>query len=177
MPKDWATKYLATQHQWINLLDPSAVPPIDIFPFLKWIPAAFAPWKRQAEHARKGLSEAYTALVDHASQSKDYDHNGPKFESLVERLLRQNQSLTGEEPDLNRRDVAFIVGGVLDGAFDTVYHTSLTILKILAAYPAVQERIQTELDEAWYAPKFLSPPALWQPPRLPEMQHTLANFS
>lgn len=156
LPKDWATRYLATQHEWVHLLDPSQVPPIDMFPFLKWIPSTFAAWKRRAKHVRKGLSEAYTALVDHAHQSDKNDNNGQKFESLVERLLRQNRTTSGEVASLSRRDIAFIVGGVLDGAFDTGYHTALTLLKTLAAYPAVQKRLQDELDEAWYALTFSS---------------------
>lgn len=155
MPDDWATKYLATQHEWVYLLDPNSSPPVDIFPFLKWIPAKFATWKRRAQVARRGLFDAYSALVENAHQSRQGDTNGPIFESLVDRLLRENRSPSGMKgPCLSRRDIIFIAGGVLDGAFDTAYHTTLTLLKTLAAYPAIQKRIQDELDETWYMPTF-----------------------
>lgn len=147
MPKDWATNYLATQHEWVHLADPSVTPPIDIFPFLTWVPASFASWKRRAQTARKGLFQAYSALVDHAHQPKKHDSDATEFESLVERLLRQARSPS--ESNLSRRDITFIAGGILDGAFDTGYHTALTLLKTLAAYPDIQKRIQDELDEAW----------------------------
>jgi len=158
LPQDWAQRYLATLHDWMHLLDPSKVPPIDMFPFLKWVPSRFAAWKGHAKHARDGLSEAYMALVDYAHQSEKDATSGQNFESLVERLLRQNQAISGEGAGLSRRDIAFIVGGVLDGAFDTTYHMSLTLLKTLAAYPAVQKHLQDELDDVWYDPTLLRPP-------------------
>lgn len=155
MPKDWATKYLHTQHEWVQLLDPSTTPPVDMFPFLKWFPASFAPWKRRAERVRKDLFKAYSELVDHAHQSEHDDNNTNdlEFESLIGRLLRESHVSSGRKgPSLSKRDIIFIAGGVLDGAFDTAYYTSLALLKTLAAYPDVQKRIQSELDEAWYMP-------------------------
>lgn len=155
MPVNWVKDYIATQHEWVHLLDPNATPPVDIFPFLTWIPAMYATWKRRAQNARKGLFLAYSALVDHAHQSRQDDANNPRFESLVERLLRENQSPSEvKEPILSKRDIKFIAGGVLDGAFDTSYHTSLNLLKTFAAHPAIQKRVQHELDEAWYVPNF-----------------------
>lgn len=151
MPKDWATNYLMIQHEWVHLLDSSSAPPIDIFPFLKWVPSTFASWKRRAKIARTGLYDAYSALVDHAPRPGNNDANPPRFESLVERILRENQSTSDKkEPVLSKRGVIFIAGGVLDGAFDTTYHTALTLLKTFAAYPAIQKRVQNEIDAAWY---------------------------
>lgn len=156
MPGDWLKKYFATQHVWVRILDPLAIPLVDTFPFLKWVPATFSSWKRRTLKVRKGLSEVYSAVVDHAHQQSGKDEaNVPAFESLVERLLRENRSPTPsgtKGPALSRRDMAFIAGGVLDGAFDTAYHTSLTLIKAFAAYPDVQKRVQDELDEVWYVP-------------------------
>lgn len=156
MPKDWAAKYSATQHGWVQLLDPSTTPPVDIFPFLAWLPEKLATWKHHAKVARQGLFEAYSGLVDHAHQAADKGadaahREGPVYESLVEKLVRENgaSGSDAKAPRLSRTDMAFIAGGVLDGAFDTAFHTSLTMLKTLAAYPDVQKRLQEELDDVW----------------------------
>lgn len=154
MPEDWVKEYFATQHEWVHLLDPIAIPFVDAFPLLKWVPASLASWKRRAQISRKGLFKVYSAVVDHAHQPGKVQASGPAaFESLVERLLRESRSPAPSDskgPGLSRRDMAFIAGGVLDGAFDTAFHTSLTLMKTFAAYPNIQKRVQDELDEAWY---------------------------
>lgn len=81
----------------------------DIIPFLRWVPAMFSSWKRQAPVVRKAVLKAYDTLMRVAKT----DHGG-SIRGLIPTLL--SQSVDPEtEPDLrmSETEIKIMMGGLL----------------------------------------------------------------
>jgi hypothetical protein len=50
--KAFADRFFDAQEKWLELLEPGNTPPVDIFPFLRWIPEKLADWKTKARTVR-----------------------------------------------------------------------------------------------------------------------------
>ncbi|KAK5661856.1 hypothetical protein OQA88_9960 [Cercophora sp. LCS_1] len=141
---NWAAEYHNTQKKLLELLEPGGVaPPIDIFPFLAWIPERWAVWKRKARGVRTGVMGTYQALFENAKRGVEAQVFGGKYEPLLARLLRERSEGKGE---FTERDIALIGGGLLDGASHTTVGTALYLVQALAAHPEAQRRAQAEVD-------------------------------
>ena len=56
---------------WIRLITPGAVPPLDFFPILKYIPSYFAPWKRLVQQVRTAQHAVYFGMLDDFKERLD----------------------------------------------------------------------------------------------------------
>jgi cytochrome P450 len=145
--EDFAEYYFASQERWLRFLNPSSAPPIEFFPFLKYLPAWMAEWKRDALLVKEEMERvAYELLIGGKLQ-----HTGlscglsdPMHESLLAKIIRQAEE--SGECSFTDRQLAFFASAVLDAAVDTVFETTRGMLFILAAFPEVQKSIQAELD-------------------------------
>lgn len=144
----WVEKFHETQEMWAELLEPGRAPPVDVFPILSWLPESLAGWKRKAKIVRKNILEEYLALLETVKERRHSAKADGKFECLIARMLREQEGKP-EHDRLSERDIAFIGGGLLEGAADTTMGTSLFMIQVLAAYPEVRKRAQEEVDREW----------------------------
>lgn len=136
--------YHDAQEKWLELLTPGSAPPIDIFPFLKWVPESLgASWKHKARVVRDHMHTFFASLYAVAKKRQTTrNERHPIFESLMEEILRDERP--GKR--FNELELAFLGGGILDAGVDTTHATALAFTKILAAYPDILKTAQAEID-------------------------------
>jgi cytochrome P450 len=147
-PKLIASFY-ENQRSWCEVLTPGLAPPVDILPFLKYLPECLARWKRTACDIRRKQREWFYMMLDTAKEELQRALNGPhdttsSFEPLMVTLLQQRQSKKGIFED---DQLAYLCGTLFDAAVDTTYSSALTFVKCLGAYPEVLKRAQAEIDD------------------------------
>ncbi|KAK6086175.1 Fumitremorgin C synthase 4 [Seiridium cupressi] len=114
-------QFFTVQSEWAGLLDQGAVPPYDVFPFLRYIPDFVTPWR--------GWQKRAAALK--ARQSSLYH----LFEEAKERM------------DAGKGQSSVFDGGGSDttaGAFET-------FILAMAAHPEIQKKAQAEVDRVFGA--------------------------
>lgn len=95
------------QDQFTSILAPGATPPVDAFPWLRYIPEFFAGWKVRAKAIRKEQRSLYFSLLE---ETKARISKGALTGSFMERVL-QDQSKSG----LDDEHIAYL-GGILVSA-------------------------------------------------------------
>jgi hypothetical protein len=95
------------QEQFTSILEPGATPPVDAFPWLRYIPRALGSWKGKAEAIQAEQRSLYFALV---KETKARVARGAATGSFMERVL-EDQSKGG----LDDEHVAY-PGGILVGS-------------------------------------------------------------
>nr|XP_036588032.1 cytochrome p450 [Colletotrichum truncatum]KAF6799173.1 cytochrome p450 [Colletotrichum truncatum] len=142
--------YFNTQSRWLRFLNPAQAPPVEIFPFLKYVPGFLAQWKSEALALRKDMLKMMYHMLDgakiqHANISKGL--RSVENESLMARTLREGE--TSKEMSMGDHELAVFGSGILDAAVDTVFATTTTMILFFAAYPEIQQRVQAEVDSIW----------------------------
>ncbi|KAK7032159.1 hypothetical protein VNI00_013333 [Paramarasmius palmivorus] len=139
---------------WNRALSPT-VPPVDLLPFLDYLPEKIAWWNTLANDVRQMQRKLYFGLVDECeARMKRGENNGSFMENL---LLRQ------KELGLDRELVGYAIrhlsaqvsstlsyrylGGVLlEGGTETTASFLRRLVLFLAAFPDAQRKAQEEMD-------------------------------
>ena len=83
-------------HEWESLLAPGAQPPVDLLPFLKYIPERWAPWKTLCKEVGRLQRELYYGLLTECEERvRDGKENGSYMEEVVKR--RKEFGMTREQ--------------------------------------------------------------------------------
>jgi len=140
--------FYENQKRWCEIFTPGLTPPVDILPFLKYIPECLARWKCTARDVRRKQRKWFHMMLDTAKKELERRLNGrhdttSSFEPLMVTLLRQRQLEKGGFED---DQLAYLCGTIFDAAVDTTYSSALTFVKCLSAYPDVLKRAQAEID-------------------------------
>lgn len=124
------------------ILEPSNTPPVDIFPFLAYVPSFMAGWKRRATRVRKGMYDIYFRTLEAAKRRVDDGED--RFNTLFSQLLRQREA--GDKAGFSDSQLAFMGGGLLDGAVDTTLSSFESLLACLTGHKDTARRAQEEID-------------------------------
>ena len=95
------------QEKFTEILAPGATPPVDAFPFLRFIPTVFAPWKSRASAIRNEQQKLYRSLLNETKAKL----RGDKTECFMAKLL-EGQVKSG----LDEEHVVY-TGGILVSGF------------------------------------------------------------
>lgn len=76
------------QDQFTEILEPGATPPVDAFPFLKYLPEFMAPWKARARAIRLEQRTLYNRLL---TETKAKLVKGEATDCFIARLLRDKE--------------------------------------------------------------------------------------
>ncbi|TCD69127.1 hypothetical protein EIP91_008603 [Steccherinum ochraceum] len=112
--------FFKLEEEWEDLLAPGHQPPVDMLPFLRYIPERWAPWKASCE-----------------SRMQREAHNG----SFIEHLLQER-----EKYGLTRKEVAYLGSGLIQGGSTTTTAFLRTLMCCLATHGEVQARAHDEID-------------------------------
>ncbi|KAJ6527186.1 cytochrome P450 [Mycena capillaripes] len=126
------------QHEWEQLLDPGATPPIDLIPILKYFPARWAKWKRDCARTRKLQRDLYFGLLD---ETQERLRRGEENGSYMEEVLARQ-----EEFGIDREFTGYLGGVLIEAASDTTSSYLQSLVLALVAYPEVQKKAQEEMD-------------------------------
>lgn len=125
------------------VLEPSNTPPVEIFPFLAYVPSFLAAWKRRAARVRKGMYDVYFRTLEAAKQR--HANGEDRFSTLFSHMLRQRER--GDKVSFTDSQLAFMGGGLLDGAIDTTLSSFESLVVCLTAHKDILKRAQAEVDE------------------------------
>jgi cytochrome P450 len=148
----WTQWYMDFSKINLEIMEPAAIPPLDLFPFLHYVPAALATWKTAARRVNADREEICNMTLRNARAAcaRRKEAGGEEkagFESLMARVLREQEE---GDPDRKNRftseEMAKIGGGLLEASIHTTLASFRSWLKILCAHPRVVARIQEELD-------------------------------
>jgi cytochrome P450 len=134
-------RFFEIQDEWAAVLDPGAMPPFEVFPFLRYVPDWMTPWRgwrTRAENVKARQSAFYRELFEEARGAVEKGKSGDTF---VKRLL-EDQDKDGYEDT----ELVYIAGFLIEAGADTTALALLTFIVAMAAYPEVQRRVQAEVD-------------------------------
>ncbi len=136
-------RFFAIQHEWAAILDPGALPPYDIFPFLRYVPDALMPWKgwRQwGESLRIRQRSLYREFFEIAMRKLEADKSRDCF---VSRMLQDQKIRDGEFDQLQ---LDYIAGFLMEGGSDTTAMAFMTFILAMATHPDILAQVQAEVD-------------------------------
>lgn len=151
------TEFPKLQLDFMYVVDLGKAPPVDIFPILKYVPARFAKWKRDALDVKRRQENLFGRLMDMVKRRVDA---GKSNGSFMEEAY-QKRSEWGIDSDSMLRQGFFRtwsanictyllfrnLGGALLEASDTSSAFLQAIILMLVAYPEAQSKAQQEIDE------------------------------
>lgn len=150
-----ATAFFEVQHLWEMVHEQGAHPPIDLFPFLKYVPERWARWKTLCNQTRKLQRDLYFGLLDECEERLARgEENGCFMDEVIkgrERFGLDREMLAYAGPLIRRCDAALTacryLGGVLiEGGSDTTANFLQATVLILTAFPEAQRKAQEEID-------------------------------
>ncbi|KAF7369234.1 putative cytochrome P450 [Mycena venus] len=130
--------FYKVEHEWVTLLEPGATPPMDFFPFLKYVPECWAEWKTVAQSVRKLQRDMYFNLLDKTQERlQKGEPNGSYVEELIERQ---------GELKLDREMIGYLGGVLIETGSETTTSYLQSLVLALVAYPEAQKKAQEEID-------------------------------
>ncbi|KAJ7589603.1 cytochrome P450 [Mycena floridula] len=133
-----ATAFFEMQHLWEHVLEPGAQPPVDLLPFLTYIPERWASWKRLCKQVRSLQRALYFGLLDECeSRVGKGEGNG----SYMEEVLEKQDAL-----GLDRELMGYLGGVLIEGASDTTSSFLQSLILAMVAFPEAQRKAHEELD-------------------------------
>jgi hypothetical protein len=103
-------EHYRVHHEFTAVMEPGATPPVDMFPFLKWMPECMAGWKRKANRVSRNQRGFFVKLLEDA---KTRIANGGE-ECLINEVLREQVKL-----GLSEMEMAYIGGIFVSVDFST----------------------------------------------------------
>ncbi|EXJ63278.1 uncharacterized protein A1O5_11599 [Cladophialophora psammophila CBS 110553] len=130
--------YDAMEH-FSHVMETGAMPPIDIYPFLKFVPQRLlGNWVSRANETHQKMHQLYIDLLAVVKQRRQ--KQGGKS-SLMDRVLDKEEKL-----NLSNHQILLLGGVALDGGSDTSATALLNFIKAMTCYPDVQKEARKEID-------------------------------
>ena len=123
----------------LSLGEIGATPPIDLFPFLKYLPERlWGNWKTRAQDLREFALGLYSPLVEQVLTRRAL---GTRLDTFLDGVLDQNDKL-----DLNREEINIMCGNLLEGGTDTTGTLILTLWQAMALHPEILAEAHAQID-------------------------------
>lgn len=137
------TRHLLELHelteQWFQAMQAGVAALVEIFPILKWIPQRLVNnWISRGRNVGIAADKLYGRMVSHVIQRR---LKGDNRRSFLDNLLDQQEKL-----QLNRNQLKFLCGVLLEGGTDTASSAILSFIHAMIKYPHVQTKAQQEID-------------------------------
>ncbi|KAK1217185.1 hypothetical protein PQX77_020168 [Marasmius sp. AFHP31] len=132
--------FFDAETEYNQLAEPGATPPLDFFPFLRYIPewTGLAGWKKRVRECRQHQRDLFFGLLDETMERmKRGEENGCHMEEIIRRQ---------GELGLDREMMGYLGGVLLEGGSDTSSGFLQSVVLLMIAFPEVQKRAQAELD-------------------------------
>ncbi|KAL1665083.1 cytochrome P450 [Schizophyllum commune] len=105
--------------RWANYLRPGATPPVDLLPFLKYLPECLAPWKKEARAIRD-----------------------TQVTSFLTNLIRDQAA-----HEMHRTQMSMLAGSLYEAGAHTTAAFVHGLVMLLTAYPEVQAKAAAEMNQ------------------------------
>jgi cytochrome P450 len=124
----------------LESLEAGANPPVDAFPFLKYIPDRFAAWKRRAKDSFKCIDGTWNRAREIVDARRA---RGLKRTSIIDSILDGEKH---SDLQITNNQLNHLLGVLVEGGSETTASATLTSLMHLALHPEVQAKAQNEID-------------------------------
>jgi cytochrome P450 len=138
----WASGACEVSDALFAGITPGTYPPVDQFPFLKYLPDIVSPWRPRAKQLKQRVDYFW---ADARRRLDDRRRKGDKRDSIADSLL---DGATSFDVPLTDRQFNDYLGFLVAAGSDTTAGSILTSIRYLAAYPHVQKKAQAEIDNA-----------------------------
>ncbi|KUI72937.1 Isoflavone 2'-hydroxylase [Cytospora mali] len=151
-PQSRVMRFFAIQEEWAGILDQGQVPPVDIFPWLRYVPDFLTPWKgwkKRLEFLKEKQSHFYHELL---SETQARVTAGKSADCFLSKLISDQEEAvqSGQAKDVySQLELDYIGGFLLEGGADTTAAAFGTFLLAMAAYPEIQKLAQEEVDKVF----------------------------
>ncbi|KAL2163859.1 hypothetical protein VTH06DRAFT_3069 [Thermothelomyces fergusii] len=133
-------KLYALMENWSKVMEAGNTPPVDIFPFLKFVPEKLlGRWRSRAHDVSKEMNALYKEWVDYGIERRRQIGSRDCF---LDRVLDQDQEKLG----LDEHGLYFLCGTLMEGGSDTTSSLIIAFLHALTKWPEVLRRAQEEMD-------------------------------
>ncbi len=124
---------------WARIMEFGATPPVDIFPFLKYVPERFlGNWVTRATRVHDELHALYDSLLSSVMKRRQAMGSMP---TIIDRLLDQQ-----EKTGLTTHQIALLAGVTIKGGSDTSASVLASFVQAMVTYQDVQKKAQAEID-------------------------------
>ena len=128
--------------RWSAIMETGATPPVDIFPWLRYIPERLlGSYISRARSIGSQMSTLYTDVLSRVTTRRERDPTA-QISTFMDRVLD-----TQEKNALPPNQLRFIGGVLMEGGSDTSSSLILAIVQAMIHYPEVQQKAQAEIDE------------------------------
>lgn len=125
---------------WSVVMEPGNTPPVDVFPFLHYLPEQlFGRWRSRARDVGRAMNSLYDDML--TGLEKRRSEAVGRHTSFMDRVLDQKEKL-----ELNRHQLYFLGGTMMEGASDTSSSIIIAAMQAFAKWPEVVRRAQAEID-------------------------------
>lgn len=136
-------KLYQVMDEFMKIMELGAMPPVDVFPFLKRIPERWlGNWITRAGDVGRKMDSMYHDLADTAIKRREQQAGNGK--SIIDRILDR---LEAEKLHFTRHQLDFLGGVAMEGGSETTAATVLSVIKVLTCYPDVQRKAHAEIDK------------------------------
>ena len=133
------TRLYDLMENWSKVMETGNTPPVDIYPFLHWIPERFlGNWVSRATDVSNEINALYADMIHLVEKRREVE--GSK-ESFMDKVLDQNEKL-----GYNRHQLYFFGGVMMEGGSDTSSSIIIAFLHAMTKWPGVQKKAQKEID-------------------------------
>lgn len=124
---------------WSKVMEVGNTPPVDVFPFLKWVPEKFlGMWRSRAQDVGKEMTALYGGWVNYVIERRK---DSGSRDCFLDRVLDQEEKL-----DLDRHALYFLMGTVMEGGSDTTSSIVIAFIHAMTKWPEVLKKAQKEMD-------------------------------
>lgn len=133
------TKLYDLMENWSKVMEPGNTPPVDIYPFLHWVPERFlGMWASRAQDVGREMNGLYSEYLDLVINRRSQEGSRG---SLLDDVLDQNDKL-----QFSRHQLYFLGGVLMEGGSDTSSSIIIAFIHAMTKWPSVQRKAQRELD-------------------------------
>ncbi|KAK1758584.1 cytochrome P450 [Echria macrotheca] len=132
-------KLYSLMENWSKVMEAGNTPPIDVLPFLKFVPEKLlGMWRSRAQDVGREMTALYGEWVEYVIERRK---NVGSRDCFLDRVLDQ-----GEKLDLDKHGLYFLCGTLMEGGSDTTSSLIISFIHAMTKWPEVLKKAQEEVD-------------------------------
>lgn len=115
-------RFFSVQDEWAGILDQGQTPPLDIFPWLKYVPEFLTPWKGWKERANFLRTRQKSFYRELHAETQARVNAGKSQDCFMSKLIINQKAAveSGREKDIyTEQELDYIGGFLMEGGADT----------------------------------------------------------
>ncbi|CAI7677834.1 unnamed protein product [Penicillium manginii] len=134
------TRLYNIMDDWVQLMEPGATPPVDIFPIFHWLPQRlYNNWTKTSKRIGSNMDSLYSSLLSHV-RTRRTNPTYPRT-TVMDSVLDQSEKL-----GLTDHQIYFLCGVLNEGASDTTATAIQSFIHAMSKWPDILRKAQSEVD-------------------------------